>query len=421
MTGGRRVIYLIAHGMRVRAAVGVPGRPAAVVAGGRVVDCCSRAAAAGVQAGMGVRQARRLCPALRTVAMADDDRRLVALDEILHQALYDLTPVVEPDPPAAAFAAVNLTRRYGENDLLDDLRRLAGRVCPSAADGLTAAVAGSRFVARLAALEKPREKLLAGGRLRLVPAPDDVAAWLAPLPVEALWPLPAAVHRRLRGLGLETLGDVARAGRQALSAELGAPGAVAGELAQGIDRSRVTPCYPPTQVEACCRPEGGLAGWEQVEAAALGAAALLAARLARRAEGARLLRLMLEGEAPVSRLREFPLPAARPETLREAARALAREALAQAESRGGAPAVFTGLHLAARSLQPLPARQQALWEEPPDPSERRERVDRLLSDLRRRFPDRAVQAGARLTVPRRERMLAFWDPYRFDRGLWEPS
>lgn len=424
MSGERLVIYVAAHGMRVRAAAGVPGRPTAVAAGGRIVDCCPRAAGAGVEPGMAVRQARRLCPPLRVTAVADDDRRLAALAEILHQALYDLTPVVEPDPPAAAFAAVTLTPRYSQDDLRSDLRRLAQRVCPAAADALTAGVAGSRFAARLAAAAASgvRGERCAGGRLLLVAAPGDVEAWLAPLPVEALWPLPAAVHRRLRGLGLATLGDVARAGRQALAAELGAPGIAAAELARGIDRSAVTPRYPPSQVEACCRPEGGLAGVEQVEAAALEAASLLAGRLARRAQGARLLHLLLEGEVPAGGVREFSLPAARPETLREAARALAREAWAQTqEAGGGVPAVFTGLRLAARSLQPLPVRQQALWEDPPDPLQRQERIQRLLGDLRRRFPDRAVQAGSRLAVPRRERMLAFWDPYRFDRGLEEPS
>src|SRR5690606_27053130 len=137
--------------MRVRAAAGVPGRPTAVAAGGRIVDCCPRAAGAGVEPGMAVRQARRLCPPLRVTAVADDDRRLAALAEILHQALYDLTPVVEPDPPTTAFAAVTLTPRYSQDDLRSDLRRLAQRVCPAAADALTAGVAGSRFAARLAA------------------------------------------------------------------------------------------------------------------------------------------------------------------------------------------------------------------------------------------------------------------------------
>lgn len=421
MTGGRRVIYIAAHGIRVRAAVGIPGRPTAAVAGSRIVDCCRRAAGAGVEVGMGLRQARRLCPALRTVVVADDDPDLAALAESLHQALYDLTPVVEPDGPVGAFAAVHLTRRYGERDLLAGLRRLAGRVCPHAADALTVGIAGSRFVARLAVTGELRQARAAGGRLRLVSAPADLEAWLAPLPVEALWPLPAAIHRRLRGLGLATLGDVARAGRQALTAELGAAGAIAGELARGIDRSSVTPRYPPAQVETCCRPEGGLAGAGQVEAAALRAADRLAARLARRAEGTRLLRLLLEGEAPVSRVRVFSLPAARPAALREAARVLAREAWTQAERAAGAPGAFTGLRLAARSLQPLPARQEGLWKEPPGPAEHRERLDRLLGDLRRRFSDRAVKVGARLAVPRRERMLSFWDPYRFDRDTRERS
>ncbi|REJ33889.1 MAG: hypothetical protein DIU84_08315, partial [Bacillota bacterium] len=65
--------------------------------------------------------------------------------------------------------------------------------------------------------------------------------------------------------------------------------------------------------------------------------------------------------------------------------------------------------------------QQALWEDPPDPRQRQGRIGRLVGALPGRFPDRAVQAGSRLAVPRRERMLAFWDPYRFDRGLEEPS
>lgn len=432
----QRVIYVVAEGMRVRAA-GVAGRPAAAAADGRVVDRCRRAAAAGVEPGMRVRQARRVCPALRVVSVADDERNLLALSETLYRALYELAPLVEPDGPAAAFAAVRLSRRYGEEDLLADLRAFAGRVCPHAADTLTVGVAESRFVARLAAVQARSgggkaappaggegwAVSTAGGRLRMhaVPAGES-AAWLAPLPVEALWPLSSAVQRRLAGLGLRTLGDVARANPRALAAELGAEGVRAGELARGIDRSGVTPGYPPREVEAVFRPEGGLDGAGQIERAAVEAACRLAGRLVLRAEGTRRLWLLLDGEIPVSAVREFSAPAARLDTLREAARALAREAAALASRDGrGQAAAFAGLRLVARDLAALPVRQEALWPEAPAAEERRGQVARLLADLRRRFPAHVVRSGQQVAVPRRERMLALWDPYRFARGLWEPS
>jgi DNA polymerase-4 len=90
----------------------------------------------------------------------------------------------------------------------------------------------TRFVAKVACgFRKP-------DGLTIVP-PLEMRDWLAVLPVACLWGAGPKTTERLRALGFETIGDVARADSAALERSFGALGRRFLSLAQGMDPREV--------------------------------------------------------------------------------------------------------------------------------------------------------------------------------------
>jgi DNA polymerase IV len=94
-------------------------------------------------------------------------------------------------------------------------------------------VAGSRFVARLAA------RASHPGRIRRVRSGDE-AVFLAPLPLEVL-PVDPAVTARLAAFGLDCLGAVAGLGPADLQRQFGPDGLHLYQLARGEDSGGIQP------------------------------------------------------------------------------------------------------------------------------------------------------------------------------------
>src|SRR4029077_17766604 len=91
----------------------------------------------------------------------------------------------------------------------------------------SAGVAACKFAAKVASdLEKPDG---------LVVVPEDVAAFLAPMPIERMWGVGPKTAPRLRALGFHTLGDLANAAEKQLEVLLGAWGGQVHRLARGED------------------------------------------------------------------------------------------------------------------------------------------------------------------------------------------
>ncbi|MGB6967833.1 MAG: hypothetical protein WBD76_01045, partial [Methyloceanibacter sp.] len=112
--------------------------------------------------------------------------------------------------------------------------RLKDAVC-EATGGLTASVglSGTKYVAKVASgCQKP-------DGLTVVP-PEGAKAWLAPLPVSWLWGAGPKTQARLHHIGLHTIGEVADADPEFLSATLGRAGLHFHTLAQAEDPRPVT-------------------------------------------------------------------------------------------------------------------------------------------------------------------------------------
>lgn len=217
------------------------GRPFVVTSGastsaGVVIGCSPEGRAHGLYEGMPVREVPALC---RTAILVPADPEYYqAIHRRVADALEEWVPVLEEGELGIYFT--DLTGMEGLyprlEALLDQLKDVAAAVGLRAGAG----AGPNKFVASVAAHA-------AGGGVRIVLA-QDAAAFLAPHSIHHL-PVSEETAQRLRLFGLNTLGDVARLAREALTAQFGQEGRWAWELAQGIDHSLLVPRRPFRPIE----------------------------------------------------------------------------------------------------------------------------------------------------------------------------
>jgi DNA polymerase-4 len=203
---------------------------------GAVLDCCVQAAATGVVPGMRLAQAEALCPDARFVP-ADEEAYNVA-HEALGDSVRHFTPTVETGELGLVYAEISgLKRRF------DDEAELAHELMEEAITALgldvRVGLAGSKFVAHQAARAAP------AGKPCKVPIGEE-SAFLSPLDIAVL-PLDLEMERRLRSLGVRTLGALAKLPRLAVVRQFGGHAAVPYDLACGVDDRPVHVDAPPLQ------------------------------------------------------------------------------------------------------------------------------------------------------------------------------
>jgi DNA polymerase-4 len=209
------------------------GRPLLVgsdSARGVVLTASYEARSSGAGSAMPMLQARRLCPDALVVPPRFE--RYQEVSALVMDALSGFSPLVEPLSLDEAFLDMTgSTRLFGAPASIGARIKAAVRDCTG---GLTASVgiSGTRFVAKVASgFRKP-------DGLTIVP-PLEMRDWLAPLPVASLWGAGPKTTERLRALGYERIGDVARADPAALERSLGAVGERFFALARGLDPRQV--------------------------------------------------------------------------------------------------------------------------------------------------------------------------------------
>ncbi len=183
-----------------------------------VLSATYPARATGVRSGMPLGRAKALCPG---IAVVQPDHALYYQVSKQVMAIFaDVTPLVEPLSVDEAFLDVSGAGRTGGRPgaIAAALRR---RIHEELQLTATVGASSTKFVAKLASgLAKP-------DGLLIVP-PDDVVGLLHPLSVRALWGVGPAVEKRVLGLGLTTVGEIAHTDRDWLIRRLGA--AMGGKL-----------------------------------------------------------------------------------------------------------------------------------------------------------------------------------------------
>jgi DNA polymerase IV len=184
----------------------------------------------GVGSAMPMAKARRLCPSAVIVPPRFD--RYQEVSKTIMGVFANFSPEVEAISLDEAFLDMTGSEQlFGDPEFIG--RRLKQAV-REATGGLTASVglSATKYVAKVAsACQKPNG-------LTVVP-PEDAKAWLAPLPVAWLWGVGPKTQSRLHQIGLQTIGEVANADPQFLSAKLGRAGLHFHALAQAEDPRQV--------------------------------------------------------------------------------------------------------------------------------------------------------------------------------------
>lgn len=215
------------------------GKPFAV--GGQpgqrgVVSSCSYAARQfGVRSAMPTGKAKSLCPQLILVPGHHSDYGEYS-DKVM-AIFHEISPLVEEVSIDEAFVDIS--------DLPESAELIARRIQEKVRQDInlpcSIGVASNKLVAKIATDAGKAEKKgnVAPRAIKVVP-PGTEAAFLAPLPVQAMWGVGPKTAAHLLALGMNTIGDAARASPADLKRWLGKSGEYLSRAAQGIDNSPVS-------------------------------------------------------------------------------------------------------------------------------------------------------------------------------------
>ncbi|MDY6989977.1 MAG: DNA polymerase IV [Thermodesulfobacteriota bacterium] len=185
----------------------------------------------GVHSAQPMATAMRLCP--KGVFLPVRMARYKEVSDQVFKVFHHFTPLVEPVSIDEAFLDVTgSTRLFGEpEDIAATIKKMVQEEI-----GLTisAGLAPSKFVAKIASdLEKP-------DGLTVV-LPEQVQAFLDPLPIDKMWGVGKQTQKRLHDLGVRTIGDLGRFSAEVLEKKFGKQGTKMHQLALGIDERDVVP------------------------------------------------------------------------------------------------------------------------------------------------------------------------------------
>ncbi|MCB9762014.1 MAG: DNA polymerase IV [Alphaproteobacteria bacterium] len=181
----------------------------------------------GVRSAMPSAVALRKCPDLQLIR--PDFEKYRAVSAQVFAVLADYSPRVEPLSIDEAF--LDATHHRSGTWVAQDIRRRIHREL-----GLTASVgvAPVKMVAKIASGFRKPDGLT-------VVEPGQVRAFLDPLAVDRLWGVGPVTARRLQGLGIRTIGQLAELHEARLTELFGRNGAQMARLARGDDPRPVQP------------------------------------------------------------------------------------------------------------------------------------------------------------------------------------
>ena len=206
---------------------------------GVVASCSYEARRFGIHSAMPMAEALRRCP--RAIVVRHRMDRYAAASRAFFAILGDYSPEVEGLSLDEAFLDVTASERLlGDGPTI--ARAIKRRVTSELSLVASVGIAPIKLAAKIASdIDKP-------DGLRIVP-PDQLLAFLHPLPVTRLWGVGDTTREVLAAMGLSTIGDVARYPEAALVARLGATtGHHLAALARGEDPRPVVAERAPVTV-----------------------------------------------------------------------------------------------------------------------------------------------------------------------------
>jgi DNA polymerase-4 len=210
------------------------GKPVIVAwKGNRSVVCAAsyEARAFGVRSAMPAKRAERLCP--DATFIAPDFARYRTVSRDVREIFKRHTDLIEPLSLDEAYLDVT-TNKTGLPTATLVARTIREQIRKELSLTASAGVAPNKFLAKLASDWKKPNGLF-------VIQPDEVDAFLIPLPVGRLPGVGKVNEEKLAKLGIKTVGELRGWERPNLEREFGRYGVRLYELARGIDENPVVP------------------------------------------------------------------------------------------------------------------------------------------------------------------------------------
>jgi DNA polymerase-4 len=217
------------------------GKPVIVAwRGNRSVVCAAsyEARSFGVHSAMPAVRAERLCPA--AIFLAPDFTRYRAVSHGVREIFKRHTDLIEPLSLDEAYLDVTESKTGLPTATLV-ARTIREQIRQELNLTASAGVAPNKFLSKLASDWRKPDGLF-------VIKPDDVDAFLLPLPVGRLPGVGKVTGEKLGKLGVHTVADLRKLALPALEQDFGRYGLRLYELARGIDESEVIPDRPTQSI-----------------------------------------------------------------------------------------------------------------------------------------------------------------------------
>jgi DNA polymerase-4 len=219
------------------------GKPVVVAwRGNRSVVCAAsyEARAFGVRSAMPAIRAERLCP--QAIFIPPDFTRYRAVSRATRDIFQQHTNLIEPLSLDEAYLDVTENKTN-----LPTATRVARSIRQQIREELnltaSAGVAPNKFLAKIASDWRKPDGLF-------VIQPDEVVAFLVPLPVGRIPGVGKVTEKNLEDLNIKTVGDLRATDLQTLESSFGRYGLRLYQLSRGIDNSEVIPDRPAKSISA---------------------------------------------------------------------------------------------------------------------------------------------------------------------------
>jgi len=219
------------------------GRPVVVAwRGQRSVVCAAsyEARTFGIRSAMPAARAERLCP--DAVFVPPDFTRYRTVSRQVREILLRHTDLVEPLSLDEAYLDVTDTKT-NQPSATATAKAIRASIRDELSLTASAGVAPNKFLAKIASDWRKPDGLF-------VIRPEDVDAFLQPLPVSRIHGVGKVMDGKLAALGIRTCGDLAKFAVADLEQRFGRYGRRLSELAHGIDRGEVKPDRPTMSISA---------------------------------------------------------------------------------------------------------------------------------------------------------------------------
>jgi DNA polymerase-4 len=346
---------------------------------GVVTTCCYVARLYGVRSAMPMFKALKLCP--NAVVIRPNMAKYVAVSRDIRARLDRLTPLVQPLSIDEAVLDLSGTQALHNAPPAITLNRLSRQIEAEIGVTISIGLAANRLLAKLAAERgKPRGFTILG---------SEAPALLAPEPVTLLPGIGPALAKRLAGLGITRIGQLAALDPSSARKKLGEEGPSLAARARGEDLRSVRLDRDTKSISAETTFSHDLSALSDLEAELWRLCEKLGRRLKSEDYAAAGVVLKLKTAAFVSRTRNqrLPTPTCLPETLFDSARTLLRR-----EAAGDS---FRLIGIGASPLAPAALADQPDLADGPQTTRRAAR-QAAIDHLRDRFGAAAIAHGRTL-------------------------